>query len=180
VVLWAFGLSFDQRVFDLLRLDAGSPLAPIAAGISGFTGFAVLGPVALAAAIWLVWRQRYRAALWLILVILTGRLAVESMKLAFQTPRPPEPGQLAVVTSWSFPSGHSAGSMVTFLALAMIAGAHQRSLLPLAIAMAGLVGWSRMALGVHWPSDVAAGLGFGMLWAGAARGWLFKARLPSS
>ena len=70
--------------------------------------------------------------------------------------------------------------MLTFLALAMLARTHHRPALTLAIVAACLVGWSRMALGVHWPSDVLAGLGLGMLWAGAAQGWLLKARLPSS
>lgn len=180
LVLWSFDLAADQHIFDMFRLGQDSALAPLAGAISAVTGFRFLGPVALLAMAWLLWRRRHREALWLFLVIATGRLTIETMKLAFQVPRPPEPGHLAVVTSWSFPSSHSAGSMLTFLALAMLAGRHQRTLLWLAIAAAGLVGWSRMALGVHWPSDVAAGLGLGMLWAGAARYWLLKARLPSS
>ena len=179
-MLWAFDLTTDQHIFHAIRLDRNSALTPIAAGISGLTGFSVLGPVALLVTAWLLWRRHRREALWLILTIGSGRLAIESMKLAFQEPRPPEDGRLAIVTSWSFPSSHSAGSMLTFLAFAMLAGTHQRTIAALAVAAACLVGRSRMALGVHWPSDVAAGLGLGMLWAGAAQVWLLKARLPSS
>lgn len=180
LVLWAFDPAIDQHVFDAIRLDRDSALAPIAAGISGLTGFSVLGPVALLVTAWLLWRRRHREALWLFLTIATGRIAIETMKLAFQEPRPPEEGRLAIVTSWSFPSSHSAGSMLTFLAFAMLATVHQRTMVAVAIAAACAVGWSRMALGVHWPSDVIGGMGLGMVWVGVARGWLFKARLSSS
>ncbi len=153
---------------------------PVAASISAVTGVSVLGPLALLVIAWLAWRQHYRRAIWLLLVIVTGRVVIETMKIAFQEPRPPLSGHLDVVTSWSFPSSHSAGSMLTFLAIALLAGTRQGAMIALAIAAALLVGWSRMALGVHWPSDVMAGLGLGMLWASAGRMWLLKARLPSS
>lgn len=180
LILWAFDLPADLHVFDAVRLAPHSPVAPIAAGISALTGVSVLGPVAILVVFWLLWRRYSREALWLFLVITTGRLAIEAMKLGFQTPRPPESGRLTIVTSWSFPSSHSAGSMLTFLACAMLVRTHRGTAYTLAVAVACLVGWSRMALGVHWPSDVAAGLGLGMFWAGTAQGWLLKARLPSS
>lgn len=180
LVLWASDLAADRYIFDALRLTPNSLIAPIAAGVSTLTGASVLVPVALLVVAWLLWRHQVGNALWLLLTITTGRLAIEAMKLAFQVPRPPESGRLAIVTSWSFPSSHSAGSMLTFLAFAMLVRTQNRAALTLAICGACFVGWSRMALGVHWPSDVLAGLGFGMLWAGAASGWLLKARLPSS
>ena len=180
LVLLAFDLAADRYIFDALRLTPNSLLAPIAASVSTLTGASVLVPVAMLVVAWLLWRRQVGDALWLLLTITTGRLAIEAMKLAFQVPRPPASGRLAIVTSWSFPSSHSAGSMLTFLAFAMLVRRQNRAALTLAICGACLVGWSRMALGVHWPSDVFAGLGFGMLWAGAAWGWLLKARLPSS
>jgi len=177
-MLRAVDPALDQRMLDALRYDGSGAIGAVARTISGVGGASVLGPLALAITAWLLWRRQIREALWLVLVVATGRLMVEAAKLAFQMPRPPVSGRLVDVTSWSFPSSHSAGSMLTFLALAMLVRAHQRELLILAIGMAGLVGWSRMALGVHWPSDVAAGLGFGMLWAGAARRWLNSSRFP--
>lgn len=180
LVLWAFDLAANRYIFDALRLTPESLLAPIAASISTLTGASVLVPVALLVVAGLLWRRHVHDALWLLLTITTGRLAIEAMKLVFQVPRPPESGRLAIVNSWSFPSSHSAGSMLTFLAFAMLVRTQQRAALTLAICGACVVGWSRMALGVHWPSDVLAGLGFGMLCAGAARDWLLKARLPSS
>jgi undecaprenyl-diphosphatase len=132
-------------------------------------GLLVMGPVALACAGWLFWRRRGAEALWLILTIAIGRLVVEGVKLLVQRPRPPVADRLEWVTSWSFPSSHSAGTMMTGMALALLwdrpAGWMAASIAAIAI------GWSRAALGVHWPSDVLAGWGFGMLWAGLAARW---------
>ena len=84
-----------------------------------------------------------------------------------------------MVSSFSFPSSHSAGSMLTCVALAQLFTLRGHSLMGPAIAMGIAVGWSRIALGVHWPSDVIAGLGFGMLWVGVARRWLDPAKFPN-
>ncbi len=56
--------------------------------------------------------------------------------------------------------------MLTCVALAMLAGT--RPALVAGIGFAVLIGWSRLALGVHWPGDVVAGWGFALLWLGIA------------
>ncbi|RYD95575.1 MAG: phosphatase PAP2 family protein [Sphingomonadales bacterium] len=178
--LWWFGPSFDHRLFDLAKLGAGDRFAAPALLLSTIGGLAWLGPLAFAFVLWLIWRKRPAEALWLLLTVASGRLLVEALKLGFDRPRPPMADRLTIVTSLSFPSSHSAGSMLTALALAMIFTVRGHTLFVPAIAFACAVGWSRMALGVHWPADVLAGLGFGMLWVAMARRWLFKARLPSS
>jgi len=133
-------------------------------------GLLVMGPIALLVAGWLFWRRRRAEALWLILTIASGRLVVEGVKLLVQRPRPPIADRLELVTSWSFPSSHSAGTMMTCAALALLWGRPAGWIA--ALIAAGAIGWSRVALGVHWPSDVLAGWGFGLLWVGAASRWL--------
>ena len=132
-------------------------------------GLLVMGPVALAVAGWLFWRRRGREAAWLMITIVSGRLMVEGVKLLVQRPRPPIADRLEWVTSWSFPSSHSAGTMMTCAALALLWGRPAGWIAALLAAVA--IGWSRVALGVHWPSDVLAGWGFGLLWVGAASRW---------
>jgi membrane-associated phospholipid phosphatase len=143
-------------------------------------GLLVMGPVALAGAGWLFWHRRGAEALWLILTITSGRLVVEGVKLLVQRPRPPVPDRLEWVTSWSFPSSHSAGTMMTCVALALLWGRSAGWVAALLAAAA--IGWSRVALGVHWPSDVLSGWGFGLLWIGAASRWrpATKSPLPPS
>jgi len=67
----------------------------------------------------------------------------------------------------SFPSGHSAGSMIFFLTLALLLfhrGRWRHLAVAAAVAASLLVGISRVMLGVHWPSDVVGGWAFGALW----------------
>ena len=171
LVLWQIFPAFELRLFDALRLESDS------GWVTGFTrlgGFATLGPVALAAVAWLLLRRRTAEAIWLFATIATGRLAIEGLKLLFERARPPLAGRLDIVTSHSFPSSHSAGTMLTLLALAMLG--QRAAYVPLAIVTACAMGWSRIALGVHWPGDVLGGLGLGMVWIGAAM--LYKSPLP--
>lgn len=132
----------------------------------GATGMIPLGLVAVAL---LAARHRVREAAWLFATVATGRLAVEAIKLAVVRPRPPIADRLEVVTSWSFPSSHSAGTAMTCVALALLA---RRRRAWGAAALATLtIGWTRVALAVHWPSDVLAGWGFGLAWVGMAWRW---------
>lgn len=168
-VLWGTGASLDLIMFNAVRREATDAVIPLIVFLTMLGGLAVLGPLALTVVCWLYLSGRNAAATWLLVTIASGRLMVEAMKLLFERARPPLADRLTLVTSHSFPSGHSAGTMVTCLALAMLFPARRDTLLPLTFLAACAIGWSRVALGVHWPSDVIAGWGFGMLWVGMAR-----------
>ena len=96
-----------------------------------------------------------------------GRMIVELQKYQLGRLRPDEHPHLVNVYSLSFPSGHSANATMVYvtLALTLIDNPRRRALWLLgAFVLAFLIGLSRMMLGVHWPSDVAAGWSFGLLW----------------
>ena len=113
----------------------------------------------------LVWRRRLgRLA---VIVVLAGwlgeQLAVSVAKSVVRRPRPPEGVRLVVTHGWSFPSGHTANSVVVFAttaALVITFFAHRRIsrvLTWVACAlMTVLVGFSRIELAAHWTTDVAA------------------------
>lgn len=147
----------------LLRVGGGPTRAIVL--LTNFGGLAVMGPIALAALAFLLWQRRRTDALWLFLTIVSGRLAVEATKLVVLRPRPPRVDWLEIVKSWSFPSSHSAGTMMTCVALALLFGRGKRTMAA-ALLAALAIGWTRVALAVHWPSDVLAGWGFGLLWLG--------------
>ena len=129
-------------------------------------GAPMLIAILLGAVAWLTYSRRWRPAISLAAIVLGGRIAVELLKLAIQRPRPffsPYPVEIA---SLSFPSGHAANTMITFLALALIAAPAKVRLVAIAAAAATsvLVGVTRPLLGVHWPSDVVGGWAFGIAW----------------
>lgn len=134
--------------------------------ITRFGGAAYLFAILLIAVAWLAYARHWRSAISLAAIVLGGRIAVELLKLAIGRPRPHFSPYPVEVASLSFPSGHAANSMITFLALALIAApAKYRSpAIAAAIAASVLVGLTRPLLGVHWPSDVVGGWAFGIAW----------------
>lgn len=134
--------------------------------ITRFGGAPYLFGILLIAIAWLAYARRWRSAISLAAIVLGGRIAVELLKLAIGRPRPhfsPYPVEIA---SLSFPSGHAANSMITFLALALIAAPakYRAPAIAAAIAVSVLIGVTRPLLGVHWPSDVVGGWAFGIAW----------------
>ena len=142
------------------------PLTGFASMVTWLGNGVVLGAIAVVAAVYLFFTRRIRAAL-LLITVFTGRLLVELQKLVISRDRPGVAEHLEAVSSMSFPSAHAGNSMITYLAIALLVpvGQRHRSLsIGLALILALLVGWSRVALGVHWPSDVIGGWAFGLLW----------------
>jgi membrane-associated phospholipid phosphatase len=111
------------------------------------------------AAVTLVAREYGRSAgIYLAAVVLTIS-GYTIAKHAFARPRPHLTDWLTSPTDPSFPSGHAAGAVVVLvLAAALITG---RGLVPAMMAVAFAIGVSRVAMGVHWPSDVVGGWLFG-------------------
>lgn len=114
----------------------------------------------LAVAIVLFWCVNKRYGYYILSVGCIGTIANQFMKLSFQIPRPwvLDPNFTIVeqareaATGFSFPSGHSQSAVGTFGALAYVT--KNKAVRILAIAVAILVPFSRMYLGVHTPKDV--------------------------
>jgi membrane-associated phospholipid phosphatase len=163
LICWWFGT--DIRLHYSMHLSAAA--APVVARLSALGGAAVMIPIALVGFLFLLAQKRRIDAAWLFLTIAIGRLGIEGLKLVLSRPRPPSADWLEHVNSWSFPSSHSAGTMMTCVALALLFGRGDGAIL-LALLAALFIGWTRIALGVHWPSDVMAGWGIGLVWMGLA------------
>lgn len=120
--------------------------------------------------------SRGREAIWLAVTVIGGWLTNSAIKYLVERPRPSFVSHLTEAAGPSFPSGHSFNAAVVALAIAFAFNASITSrpiritLLSLAIVLSMAIAWSRVWLGVHYPSDVIAG------WLGGA-GWVFIASI---
>ena len=141
--------------------------------ITALGSFAVLLLLVLAVAGFL-WIHRQGRLVALLLVSTAGGFVINSlMKTIFDRPRPSVVPHLREVFTPSFPSGHAALSAIVYLTIGVllfeVVKGRTARLYCLGVAMAatGLVGFSRVYPGVHYPSDVLAGWVTGIAWAAA-------------
>lgn len=169
---WLDGLNVGLMGWAGTARDSGlgqqlTPLMRLATAIGDTVGRLAILALVLPA---LLWRHRRADALWLALMMAGGTALNLALKQIFAAPRPDLLPHLDIVHSYSFPSGHAAGNMMMFGALAMLAG--RSSLYWAAGVIIALIGVSRVWLGVHWPSDVTAGWIEGLGWLALCRAWL--------
>ena len=116
---------------------------------------------------WLVWRRAYRLALWAATTIIAGGLLGLALKVVVARARPSLPDPVAIAPGASFPSGHTVNAtlgagILLLLVLPLVRERGRAVAWALAVLIPLAVGFSRIALGVHWLSDVVGGLVFGV------------------
>lgn len=171
-------LAFDRWLISGLRdpADPGSPLGPswlkqVMVDLTALGGGPFLTMLTLAAAGFLIAARKWGMALFVVLAIAGGGLAGNLLKWIFVRARPDLVPHLVSVDSASFPSAHAMNSAVTFLTLGVLLSRTQKDgrlkayLLGIAVFLTLIVGFSRVYLGVHWPTDVVAGWAIGAAWA---------------
>jgi undecaprenyl-diphosphatase len=170
--------AFDERVLLALRSpgDPGEPIGPwwvqtMFMDITSLGSSTVVTLITLAVLGYLVIDGKRAAALFVLVSVAGGVALSSALKLGFDRPRPDLVAHLVEVQTLSFPSGHAMVSAVTYLTLgALLAQVQGRKrlkayILGLAVVLTGLIGISRVYLGVHWPTDVVAGWFAGTAWA---------------
>lgn len=115
----------------------------------------------------LVWRWEKRgerkAAYFLVAGSLSAEVVAQLLKVLIHRPRPELFFGLLPTETYSFPSGHAFVPTVYFGILAGILAPGTRWRAAVAV-MAALVGFSRVYLGYHYPSDVVAGWALAVVW----------------
>jgi membrane-associated phospholipid phosphatase len=168
---WAFGGQLDRWLHLVLHVSGRAPALRWLLWLTNLGGATVMIPAGIAGCALLILSSRFAPALWLFATVASGRIIVELAKLGFARPRPPSADRLADVTSLSFPSSHAAGTVLTCGALCLVLNAGRRGWFACGL-FALAIGISRVMLGVHWPSDVVAGWGFGLAWVMLCARWL--------
>jgi membrane-associated phospholipid phosphatase len=164
---------FDLAVRDAVHAHS-SPILTAAMKTATLVGSAYgIVPAMLMAAALLVRRGRRRAALLLVVATAGSELLGELLKFAVHSPRPVPFFGLATPWTPGFPSTHAMTSASFCGALAAIfsASVHpawkRRLLWATAAATSLTIGFSRVYLGVHYPSDVLGGYAAAVVWGSA-------------
>jgi undecaprenyl-diphosphatase len=156
----------DGAALDLARDLQGTWLTGLSEIVSGLGSGAVVLPLAALAALALAWQRAWAELAVLVAAMAIIVIAVPEIKEAIDRPRPPDP--LVFAASEAYPSGHAAYStLYAWLALTVtirmrpgITGG--TAVIVAGIALAGLVGLSRVYLRVHYLSDVSGGWALGV------------------
>ena len=170
--------NLDRDILLFLRTpgDLSDPIGPwwveeIGRDLTALGGLAVLVLTTVVVSLFFLLHRRWSTMVYILATVGGGIVLSSIAKEFFDRPRPDLVPHGSLVHTASFPSGHSMMAAVAYLTLgAMVARAQKRwSLkvytLSVAVLLTLLVGMSRIYMGVHWPTDVAAGWLAGGAWA---------------
>jgi len=129
-----------------------------------------IGIVVFALVLFLAWKRWWPSLVTFVVAVPGGMLLNEWVKILVHRQRPFVAGPFVDWTGYSFASGHTIGATLLYgqillLILPCLKARHWRLLSVFsALSLIGLVGFSRVALGAHFLTDVLAAILFGIIW----------------
>jgi len=154
----------DRGALELVQDIESGTLTAIAKVVTVAGAFGVVLAAVLVTCGFLVRRRQLYEAIALLAGFITAEVAMKIIKAAVERPRPG--GGLVDADGWSYPSGH-ATLAVSYLAISVLLAregpaSRRAGLLIAGLALAVVVGLSRVYLQVHWLSDVGGGWAVGL------------------
>ena len=177
-------LLVEDKWAPLLRADEGARdrLHSFAVTHTGFvgamqtisdSGSALAWQIVLTlVVVWLLWRRLPRLALFVVITAAGSSLLNTVVKAAVHRLRPVLTDPVAHESGSSFPSGHAQAAIVGYAVLLLVFlpilhGVWRKVAVTFAVLMVFAIGFSRIALGVHYLSDVVGGFVLGAAWVAA-------------
>ena len=177
-VLFNFTLSLDKTLLIALRDKNnlsiplfGTWLLPLMRGITFLGNSDSITVITFLLAVYLIVKKEFGLLGIILAAIISGSLIDLFLKWYFARSRPEVVPHLVTAYYYSFPSGHAFISAVLYPAIAIMFIRITRNkfvkayITWLAVILVLLIGFSRIYLGVHYPSDVIAGWLIGLCWS---------------
>ena len=161
---------FDAQIRGLVHSHASPALTAVMCFLTELGSRFVL-PALVAAALAALWYIGWHRAVVLLAITMAGAILLEVvLKIGFHRLRPIPYFGIPAPESFSFPSGHALSSFAFFATLASLCSGRLQSrrlrilIWVVAVAVITLIGFSRIYLGVHYPTDVIAGYLTAFIW----------------
>ncbi|MEJ7861668.1 MAG: phosphatase PAP2 family protein [Pyrinomonadaceae bacterium] len=165
--------AFDKIIRDFAQEFAGETVTALMNFVTVFGSTLFLSIVFLLILI-IFTRQKWNRAAVLLTTTMAGAIILNFvLKVSFARARPLPFFETPLPDSYSFPSGHALFAACFYGALAWLLAARitnrglQIGVCSAALLLILLIGFSRIYLGVHYPSDVIAGFAVAVIWVSA-------------
>lgn len=167
---------FDEAILLALRTTPDDPIGPQSLTnafmhISALGSGAVTGLIVLISIIFFVVAGHWRYALLMLACSLGTLAGMSLLKNFYERDRPTVVTHIDPPGGHSFPSGHSMISAALYITLAVLIArtlekrSQRVTVVAIGAGLTMLIGFTRLYLGVHYPTDVLAGWTAGLLWA---------------
>ncbi len=163
-----FLLELDLFTNDYFLLNAHEPWLTLFNTVTNILSPVSITVICCIGIIYFIYKKKHYYTLITTLSLVGGYLGITIVKYMVERLRP-EHGFI-IQNGFSFPSAHAVIVTIFFTLLIYIFVIKTKSLIKREIAIVGcvvlvlLTAFSRVYLGVHWLSDVIAGIGFGLFW----------------
>ncbi len=160
----------DHEVATWFRAHLNDTFVTVLRAITDFGSGERIGIILFFVVLFFVWKRWWPSLVTLVVAVPGGMLLNELVKVFVQRHRPFVDGPFVDWSGYSFASGHTIGATLLYgqLALFILPAMRARNWRIVTVFSAalliGLVGFSRIALGAHFLTDVLAAIIFGVLW----------------
>jgi undecaprenyl-diphosphatase len=167
VIAYPQWLWWDVPILLAIHQTANPFLNQFAASVTNLGIYSGTIPVIITISLVLTLLKNWRSLLFVILTALGSIGLTYSMKATFHRPRPHLwENFYHLPSSYSFPSGHALSSMTLVIIIIILSWQTRWRTLSIILGsiFALIIGWTRLYLGVHYPSDIVGGWCLAIAW----------------
>ncbi|MBD1909887.1 MULTISPECIES: phosphatase PAP2 family protein [unclassified Leptolyngbya] len=162
------GLSWDVTLITAIHQSADASLDRAASWLTHLGSAKIVAPFTLTLVPILVVQKRWRSLIYLVMTLGGGGALNVVAKTIWRRARPSLwEGSYPIPSDFSFPSGHAMTSFLLVTALTILTWKTRWNPLVIILGVVYVVtiAWTRVYLGVHYPSDIVAGWMLALAWA---------------